>query len=258
MLITLTTQLSRLKRRKGSFLVVPVTNIEQAAAAVRAAETQRIGIGLEVDATQPLLYSLEMWISMLLYIGRASTANVTVMARTGSSHLAVEQAVQAGAQTVVSEQRGSFAQYVSLVSWSSAFAAARGAELVAVWGTAAPGAKEFAERFRGIRLAAVDVPVGALTGRGKALAADHFHHLHRQFDHPLMVTVRHDHTPAQLRSLRAMGAAAIRVTGEFDETFTAGVRATLRNQMEGRPAWYLGKGGRAVEDKVVRYLQTLC
>lgn len=257
MLVSFSTQVARQKRKKGAFLVVPVTALEQAAAVVRAAETQRTGVALEINATEPLLYSLEMLVSFLLYLGRESSADVTVCVRTSSSHIAVQQALEAGAQLVIPEERGTQAQYLSVLSWSNGFAAARGSEIGACLPARDVPLTSFAEKTQTLHLACIDLPFALLQKKNSSILTQ-YKQVRRLLGHELMISVQHDHTPAQLRALKQAGSGAVRVLGEFDETFSAGVRAGLRSQSEGRPAWYLGRGGRAVEDKTIRYLETLC
>jgi hypothetical protein len=256
MLVSFSTQCSRAKRKKAGLFLLPVAALEQAAAAVRAAETQEQGITLIVNATQPLLYGLDVFMSTLLILGRASTAPVTVGVYCGPTHVAAEQALDAGAQLLIPEQRHSREQFVSLLSWCAARAQAQGSE-VAVAPATDESLPALFQLLQAVPLCALLLPVERIKGAPEGVKVV-VHEVTQLTKLPLILECTEDHTPTELRRYVKSGVNGILISEEFDQAFTAGVRTALRDRETSDPAVYLSKGGRAVEDKAIRYLQTLC
>lgn len=256
MLTSFSTQLARAKRRKTPLLIVPVTVLEEAAAVVRGAETQGLGVALTIDATKPMLYSLEIFVHTVLIVGRLSSNEVTVIVRCGPTHLAAEQALLAGAQAIIPTEGGSQEQYVSLLSWCASRALYQGAEVIAAPKLHA-NEDDLVRAFNQTRLGGMMLPL-SFVQEERAVKLSQIRHYHTRFRLPLIIQLDSMHTAAHLQKLKKADVMGVYVEDEFDEAFTAGVRTALRNRSQANPAVYLGKGGRAVEDKVVRYLGALC
>jgi|GEM_PF-6288415 len=256
MLVSFSTHSSRKKRKGGGLLVLPVTVIEQAAAAVRAAEHTGHSLILLVDATQPLLYGLDVFVQTLLALGRSSAVAISVGVQCGPTHVAAEQALTAGAQFIVPQYQGSEAQYVSLLSWSANRAAAQTAEVVVAPGVA-HSLESLFSLLQTVRLAGVILPEEMLQVGG-AFNPALIHEIASMVKLPLLVALHEDKMPSQMVKCIKAGVSGFLIENEFDQTFTAGIRTGLRNKTLSDPRTYLAKASLAVEEKMARYLELLC
>lgn len=255
MLVGLSTLLNRSTRKNAVLLIVPITNLEQTAAALRAAESTNQSIVFLIDATQPLLFSLEITLSLSLQLLSQSPVQAVIIVQTNGTHLAVEQALAARAPAILIKRLGSQAQYVSVLSWASNRLAAHGTELLVYPDWDFPEA--FVIELETIKVVGIVLPASYLFKRRQIDPAA-VYKLKQLFKLPILTALDFEHTAKQVMSLKKIGVGGVIVNQEFDQAFTAGVRVALRNSTEGRPAYFLGKGGRAVEDKVARYLGVLC
>ena len=257
MLVSLSVQSARAKRKGCGLLMLPVSALEQATAAVRAAETQKQPIVLIIDTTKPMLYGLELFANMLLTLGNVSSASVSVIALCAPNHIAAEQAISAGVQGIIPLRDGaSTEQLVSLLSWCSTRASARNTE-VFLSADKAHELHALLPLLDQVRLA------GVLTSFESILVNSVFtpsllKDIQDQTKLPIYLTFEEDPEPKLVIRLVKAGVQGIVVSNEFDDAFTAGVRTALRNRSISNPVHYLGKGGLAVEDKIVRYLTLLC
>jgi hypothetical protein len=235
---------------------VQVTTLEIAVAAVRAAESSKQPLVLTIDAAHPLLYSLDYQVAAVLQLGRMSKASVTVEVITSTNHLAVEQALLAGAQVVSPQVTNvSDAQALSLFSWAAGQAKAQGAELLgdfsyhhANWDSLAHDLAK-SQVIAGFRAQVLDKD-GSL--RATALR-EHVASLKLP-----VIAAAASYRPSQLRRMAAVGLNGVLVTEDLDESFTAGLRTALRNRSHNLARYYLPKGQLAVEELLVRVFDQLC
>jgi hypothetical protein len=257
MLVSLSTQLARAKRLHKPLVFVQVTTLEIAVAAVRAAEHEKRSIVLTIDADHPLLYSLDYQVAATLQLGRMSRAEVTVEVITGANHLAVEQALMAGAQVVSPQVTNiSESQMLALFGWAANQAVAQGAELMADFSylhssdwhqrSHALSAKHQVAGFRA-PLLDKDMKLQAA-----ALAADV-----KTLKLPVIAAAA-EYRPSQLRRFTEIGVNGVTFTEVLDEAFTAGLRTALRNRSHNLARYYLPKGQLAVEEFLVTTFRQLC
>ena len=256
MLVSFSTQCARAKRKGGALLILPVVAIEQAAAAIRAAEHTEHPLVIMVDATKPLLYGLDIFISTLLNLGRSSAVQITVGAWCGPTHVAAEQAFSAGAQFITPKQKGSREQLISLLSWSATRGAAQMGEVVVH-----PANHEHLESLMAL---IHDIPLAGLFLSDEAIRvngvinASLIKEITTIAKLPLMVSFTEDPLPKEIQRSVQAGVNGFVIEEEFDQAFTAGVRAALHNRSQSDPLFYLSKGSLAVEEKMARYLESLC
>ena len=256
MLVSFSTQSARVKRKGGALLVLPVAVIEQAAAAARAAEHSHSPLVLLIDATKPLLYSLDVFVATLLMLGRSSSAPITVAVYCGPTHVAAEQALEAGAQLIIPEQRHSLEQYVSLLSWCAQRAAAQEADVVA-----APLPSESLEQLlpllETVRVSGLFVSEEILQVENvfNPVLIKNFLTLAKM---PILVELHRDHMPRSLKYCRKAGIGGFVIAHEVNQAFTAGIRTSLRDRTQYNPTQYLAQGSLAVEERISHYFETVC
>ncbi len=257
MLVSLSTQLARAKRARKPLVFAQVTTLEIAVAVVRAAEHEKRSVVLTIDASHPLLYSLDHQVAATLQLGRMSRADVTVEVITGANHLAVEQALMAGAQVVSPQVTDiSESQAVSLFGWSANQAKAQGAELMVDLSYYHKGDWNSLAHLLASKHQVCAVRT-QLLGKDHKLQATEVTQVMHSLKLPVIAAAA-DYKPSHLRRFVELSVGGVTLTEVLDETFTAGLRTALRNRSHNLARYYLPKGQLAVEEGLVRIFHQLC
>lgn len=230
MIQALTILLARAKRNKRPLLLCEVSCVEQIIASLKAAEEKKSAICLTLAAsTSHQLSSLEVLLPLAVALASKSSQAVALEVRLSSlltSDLTRFRQYSQLAICIPSSVAPEDTQHDFLATCASLAAAS----------TALP-------TFQALRVPAELSRLGL---------AD----MLRQVKRPVILEEAH-FSPARLKEIVRSGVAGISLANQLDASFTAGIRAALRNREVFEPTTYLSRGQIAVADRVKNYLQYL-
>jgi fructose/tagatose bisphosphate aldolase len=255
MLVLLSSQLARARRRKQLLLSCQFAYLEIAVAAVRAAEAENLPLILTLDTHRVAAYPPDFLLRSVLELARLSSVSVAVEVRTEPLEQKNSFWLAAGAVTVTPDQ-GDLTEerYTALLTHVATTAVAYGAEAVA---TVSP---EHSIQQVELLINTSGAHAARFSWDAQRKVTPDILAKTRDLARALKVPSIADsafHRPGDKKKLLQLGVSAITLHEELEEAYTAGLRTGLRNRSIIDPSVYTQKGHRAVEQAIHNYYHFL-
>ncbi|MBU6388889.1 class II fructose-bisphosphate aldolase [Patescibacteria group bacterium] len=255
MLISLSTLLSRAKRRKQPVIAPVVRDIEVAEAVLQAAEAERQSI-LFVLADDPAgVIPLSFLFSYVRQRAAHLETEISLQLRVPMQESAVKQALALGADSLSLEIHAEDAK-ITTVRFTAWAAAEAGRERAGMIGNL-PDVTTLTKTEAFVRqtgVAALTVPVLMRHGQRSSVSPVFLRDLAAAVRIPVLASDL-EAAPRWIKPALKAGVAGFYLDVSLDEAFTAGVRTALRNRSLHRPGTYLTTGVLAVRESVKQYIR---
>lgn len=230
MIQPLPTLLARAKRKGHPLLLCEVSCVEQIQGCLAAAVELNVAVALTLSAgTAHQFVALESLLPLATLLAETTTVGIGVEVRLTTPLLGKVSALPSGQSLAVT-----LPSMASLEGLSG--------DLIASC-VSLPAAKLAASEFLALRVPAQLARIGLVEAV-------------RELKRPLILEEA-TLTPARLKSIAQSGVSGISLANQIHASFTAGVRAALRDRELSEPAGYLARGQTAVRERVKTYLQYL-